>query len=73
MVLRVVGQAQKRMNSGQAGKESGNTMTPKEYYQSVVQAPEVWGNVHLKEGYPACKTQLQADSAPFSPAGDFAV
>ena len=63
VVLRVVGQAQKRMNSGQAGKESGNTMTPKEYYQSVVTAPDVWGNVHLKDGYPDGKTQLHSQRA----------
>ena len=40
-------------------------MTPKEYYQSVVTAPEVWGNVHLKGGYPEGKTQLQNDSAAY--------
>ena len=65
VVLRVTGQATRRMNSGQAGKESGNTMTPKEYYQSVVVAPDVWGNVHMKDGYPEGKTQLQNDSAAY--------
>ena len=65
VVLRVTGQATVRMNSGQAGKESGNAMTPKEYYQSVVQAPDVWGNVHLARGYPDGKTQLQNDSAAY--------
>ena len=34
VLLRVTGQAFKRMNSGQAGKESGNAMTPKEYFAS---------------------------------------
>ena len=65
VLLRVTGQAFKRMNSGQAGKESGNTMTPKEYYQSVVVAPDIWTNVHMKDGYPEGKTQLQNDSAAY--------
>ena len=65
VVLRVTGQAFKRMNTGQAGKETGNAMTPKEYYQSVVVAPDIWTNVHLKDGYPDGKTQLQNDSAAY--------
>ena len=63
--LRVQTEAITRINSGGIGREDGNEETPKEYYQRLVKAPDVWNNVHLTRGYPNSRENLSGDETAY--------